>query len=258
MYKKLILYSNLTIALAWRDVRVRYQLSVLGLYWAIINPLLMAIIWSFVFSYIFRATGLNGIPYVVFLFCGLTYWNLFANSLSNAATSLTGNAMLLSKVYFPRIILPTAAVIARLVDFAFSMLVLVLIIWYYNLTPVWDPLVLLPLLAIEFFYTLGLAYIVASLNVLYRDVAQLVNIILMFWLYLSPIFYILEQVPEKIRSYFAYNTIGLLVDMQRNVLLAGDGANWHLVLISLLISIGVFILGWLVFHWLEPLFAEVM
>lgn len=258
MYKKFLLYSNLTVALAWRDVRIRYQLSILGLYWAIINPLLMAIIWSFVFSYIFRATGLSGVPYVVFLFCGLTYWNLFSNSLSNAANSLTGNAMLLSKVYFPRVILPTAAVIARLVDFIFSMLVLMCMLWYYHLVPVGNLWVLLLLLVIELMYTLGFAYIVASLNVLYRDVAQVVNILLMFWLYLSPIFYIYEQVPEKIRQYFAYNTIGVLVDMQRNILLTGTGLNWHLVSISFLISLGVLILGWLIFRRLEPLFAEVM
>lgn len=258
MFKQIRLYCNLTVALAWRDVRVRYQLSILGLYWALINPLLMAIIWSFVFSYIFRATGLSGIPYVVFLFCGLTYWNLFSNSVSTAATSLTGNAMLLSKVYFPRLILPTAAVLARLVDFVFSLLVLVLILLYYGIVPHINPLVLLPLLVIQLIYATGWAYIVSSLNVLYRDVAQVVNILLMFWMYLSPVFYVFEQVPGPIRKCFVLNTIGVLVDMQRNFLLAGEAADRGLVMVSLVISLVVFTLGLVLFRWLEPLFAEVM
>jgi len=258
LYKQMRLYCNLTLALAWRDVRIRYQLSILGLYWAIINPLLMAIIWSFVFSYIFRAKGLDGIPYVVFLFCGLTYWNLFSNSLNSAATSLTGNAMLLSKVYFPRVILPLSAVIARSVDFLFSVLVLVILFWYYDISPVLNVGVIIPLLIIQLIYTIGWAFIVSSLNVLYRDVAQLLNILLMFWLYLSPIFYVLEQVPEKVRDFFAFNTIGVLVDMQRNNILVGEPVDWGLIIISFLISIGVLAAGYLVFRWLEPLFAEVM
>ncbi|WP_242868745.1 ABC transporter permease [Desulfotomaculum copahuensis] len=258
MISKFRLYLNLTFALAWRDVRVRYQLSILGLYWAIINPLLMAIIWAFVFSHIFRAASLNNVPYVVFLFCGLTYWNLFGNSLSTATTSLTGNAMLLSKQYFPRLILPTAAVLARVVDFFFSLLVLGLLMWYFHLSPNWNLWMLLPLLVIELFYTLGFAYIVSSLNVLYRDMAQLVSIVLMFWMYLSPVFYVLQQVPEKARRYFMYNTIGLLVDAQRNIFLAGTPVNWHQVLVSFLISLAVLIAGWTLFRWLEPLFAEVM
>lgn len=258
MFKQIRLYCNLTVALAWRDVRVRYQLTVLGLYWAIINPLLTAVIWSFVFSHIFRATGLSGVPYVVFLFCGLTYWYLFANSLNTAAGILTGNAMLLSKLYFPRIILPTAAVMARMVDFLFSMLVLVLLFWYFDIEPYWNIWVLFPLLVIEIIYTLGWSYIVSSLNVLYRDVAQIVNIVLMFWMYLSPIFYVLEQVPEKVRRYFMFNTIGVVVDMQRNVLLSGAPVNWHPVLVSLAIAVGIFTFGLILFRRLEPFFAEVM
>ena len=94
-------YRDLILALAMRDVKARYQLSILGLYWAVLNPLFMALIWGFVFSDILHAAGMEGVPYVVFLFCGLTFWNFFANSLGTAANCLTGNASLLSKLYFP-------------------------------------------------------------------------------------------------------------------------------------------------------------
>lgn len=257
-WKKFCLYRDLLVSLAWRDVRTRYQLSILGLYWAVINPLLMAVIWSFVFSRIFHANSMQDVPYVVFLFCGLTFWNLFANSLVTATTALTGNASLLSKLYFPRLILPTAGVLARLVDFAFSLLVLAILLWYYHVQPAGQLWVMVFMLLVELIYALGLSYIVSSLNVLYRDVAQIVNILLMIWMYLSPVFYVLNQVPPAVRRYFAFNTIGLLVDLQRNQLLAGAPVSAHQLMVTLIPALLVFLAGWLFFRWLEPLFAEVM
>ena len=171
-HRRLGRYYDLIAGLALRDVKMRYQLSILGLYWAVLNPLLMALIWSFVFSVIFRAQGIAGVPYFVFLFCGITFWNLFSNSLMTAVNSLTGNASLLSKLYFPRAILPTASVMARLVDFAFSLVVLGVFMAIYKIVPgkalLWLPVILF----FEMVFTLGMAYIVSALNVLYRDVSQ--------------------------------------------------------------------------------------
>ena len=128
-------YYDLVLGLALRDVKVRYQLSLLGLYWAVLNPLLMALIWSFVFTQVFNARGPSGIPYVVFLFCNFTFWNLFANSLLTAVNCLTGNAGLLAKLYFPRIIMPTSSVMARLVDFSFSLIVVIGLLLYFKIIP---------------------------------------------------------------------------------------------------------------------------
>jgi ABC-2 type transport system permease protein len=257
-YRNFVRYRDLVLGLALRDVKMRYQLSVLGLYWAILNPLLMALIWAFVFSKIFRATGMEGVPYVVFLFGGLTFWNLFANSLITATNSLTGNASLLSKLYFPRVILPTASVLARLVDFGFSLIVLVIFMEAYHVRPSlyieWIPL----LLIIQLFFTLGMAYLVASLNVLYRDVSQMVGVILLLWMYLSPIFYTIDQIPAGIKRYFLFNAVGELVNMQSTLVLGGSMFSFHTLGVVTLISVGVFVLGLVVFHRLEPLFAEVM
>ncbi len=251
-------YYDLTLGLALRDVKVRYQLSLLGLYWAVLNPLLMALIWSFVFTKIFNARGPSGIPYVVFLFCNFTFWNLFANSLLTAVNCLTGNAGLLAKLYFPRIILPTSSVMARLVDFGFSLIVLVFLIVYFKITPAknlwWLPI----LLIVQLTFTLGMAYLVAALNVLYRDVNQIVGIMLLLWMYLSPVLYTINQIPKRIQAYFLFNPIGQLVSTEGGIVLGNGYVDHHAVVITMAISICVFAIGLLVFHWLEPTFAEVM
>lgn len=251
-------YYDLTMGLALRDVKMRYQLSILGLYWAVLNPLLMAVVWGFVFKVIFRAQGIEGVPYVVFLFCGITFWGLFSNSLMTSVNCLTGNASLLSKLYFPRVILPTASVVARLVDFSFSLVVLALFMAIYGVSPggklYWIPLLLL----VQLIFTLGAAYIVSALNVLYRDVAQILNVLLMLWLYISPVFYTLQQVPDGIRKYFIYNPIGQLVYMETGVILGDVSPDPAALGVTALLSVGIFILGLLVFRRIEPVFAEVM
>lgn len=257
-FRNFVRYRDLAVGLALRDVKMRYQLSVLGLYWAILNPLLLATIWSYVFVHMFRASGMEGVPYVVFLFTGLTFWNLFANSLLTATGCLTGQASLLSKMYFPRIILPTASVLARLVDFAFSLIVVAIFMAAYHVKPGpyigWIPLLLL----IELIFTLGMAYLVAALNVLYRDVSQMVGVLMLLWMYLSPIFYTLNQTPEGIRKNFVYNAVGELVSMQSSLVLGGGMFQFNTLGIVVLISAGIFVLGILIFRRLEPLFAEVM
>ena len=251
-------YYDLIMGLALRDVKMRYQLSILGLYWAVLNPLLMAVIWSFVFSNIFRAQGIAGVPYVVFLFCGITFWNLYANSLMTAVNCLTGNASLLSKLYFPRLILPSAAVMARLVDFCFSLLVLGILMAAYGVAP-GPGLYRLPLfLLVQLIFTLGMAYIVSSLNVLYRDVSQILGVLLLLWMYISPIFYTLEQVPEGIRNYFICNPIGELVYMETSAVLGKGQFDPAALGITALVSLGVLAAGVLLFRYLEPAFAEVM
>jgi len=258
MRHRLTRYCDLVTGLALRDVKMRYQLSVLGLYWAVLNPLLMTAVWSFVFSKIFRAEGIKGVPYVVFLFCGLTFWNLFSNSLMTAVNCLTGNASLLSKLYFPRVILPTSSVMARLVDFAFSLIVLAILMVIYRVTPgcklYWLPL----LIVIELVFTLGLAYIVSAVNVLYRDLGQILGVLLTLWLYISPVIYTLEQVPPGIKDYFICNPVGELIYMEVNVVLGSGVVDPAALGVTALIAAGVFLLGLLVFRRLESAFAEVM
>jgi len=254
---RLLVWAELALSLAQRDVEIRYKHSLLGLYWALINPLATAAIFAFVFGVIFHASS-RPIPYVVFLLTGLTFWNLFANGVTSATQSVTGNATLLAKVYFPRVVLPLAAVLARLIDFAFSLVVLAVFLLAYRV-PIHAEAALLPLLVLlELLFTAGVGFAVAALNVLYRDVSQLVGLLLMIWMYLSPVMYAAQGVPRALAAALLLNPMGAILEAERDLLFRGtilapwsvaEAVGWALLAVT-----G----GYLVFRRLEPLFAEVM
>ena len=243
--------------LAVRDIEIRYKHSLLGLYWAIINPLLTAAIFSFVFGVIFHASS-KPIPYVVFLITGLTFWNFFGNGVMSATTSITGSSSLLAKVYFPRVVLPTAAVMARLIDFGFSLFVLAVFVLIYRVPIHWTTLWILPILSLQVLFTLGIGYLVASVNVLYRDMTQLTGLVLMIWMWLSPVMYSIESAPTGLKEILLMNPMGAFLQAERELLFTGSLTG----LTYLWIAIGwvglVITGGLLVFKRIEPLFAEVM
>lgn len=243
--------------LAVRDVETRYKHSLLGLYWAILNPLVTAGIYSFVFSVIFHATAKH-VPYVVFLVTGLTFWNLFANGAMSATGCITGSAALLAKLYFPRVVLPTAAIMARLIDFGFSLLVLAFFVLIYRVPLHWTSMAVIPVVCIEMILALGVGYALAALNVLYRDMTQLIGLVLMVWMWLSPVMYAASSVPLRLQSLLLLNPVGGLLQAERDLLFTGritdpvglwSAAAW---------AVFAFIGGLVVFKRIEPLFAEVM
>ncbi|MCL8208196.1 MAG: ABC transporter permease [Actinomycetia bacterium] len=243
--------------LAVRDVETRYKHSLLGLYWALINPLVMALIYSFVFGTIFHANS-GTIPYVVFLLTGLTFWNLFNNGVMSATVSITGNAQLLAKLYFPRVVLPTAAVLARLIDFGFSFVILLVFIAVYRVPLHWSflflPLVLVP----QILFTLGVSFLTAALNVLYRDMNQLIGLFLMLWMYLTPVMYPATNLPTDFQAVMLLNPMGNFVEMERDLLFLGHIGHPSYVWTMLVWTVFVYALGLRVFKRIEPLFAEVM
>ena len=256
-WARMALWLELTRNLAVRDVETRYKHSFLGLYWAIINPLVNAGIYGFVFGVIFHATS-KPIPYVLFLLTSLTFWNLFANGLMSATGSVSGNAALLAKIYFPRLVLPTAAILARLIDFIFSALVLAVVIAIYGVPIHWQ-LIFVPLiLIIQIIFAMGIGYMVASLNVLYRDVNQLIGLILMAWIYFSPVMYQVSRVPASLRIILLLNPMGSTIEAERNLIYVGHLAHPHYVDLAVGSAFAVFFIGRYVFRRVEPLFAEVM
>jgi ABC-2 type transport system permease protein len=251
------LWLELTRNLAVRDIEIRYKHTLLGLYWAIINPLLTAAIFSFVFSVIFHANT-HPIPYVVFLVTGLAFWGLFANGVMSATTSVTGSAALLAKVRFPRVVLPTAAVLARLIDLGFSLFVVAVFILIYR-TPVhWTAIWIVPIVALQVLFTLGIGYLVASVNVLYRDMTQLIGLVLMIWMWLSPVMYALDSVPAPIRHVLLMNPLGAVVQAERELLFTGYVTNLSSLWVAAFWACVAFVGGLAVFNRIEPLFAEVM
>lgn len=253
----LILWAELIRNLAVRDVETRYKHSLLGLYWAIINPLTTAGIFGFVFGVIFHASS-KPIPYVVFLLTGLTFWNFFANGVMSATSSISGNAALLAKIYFPRVVLPTASVLARFIDFLFSLLVLAVFVALYRVPVHWGALWVLPVLGMEMLFTLGIGYMVAALNVLYRDVNQLVGLLLMVWMYFSPVMYAITTIPAGLRTVLLLNPMGGILQAERDLIFTGHLQDPTYLWSAATWTAFVFVAGLALFKRIEPVFSEVM
>jgi len=238
-----------------RHLRGQYKQSVLGYAWAFVNPLSQMLILSFVFSTILRFSS-EGEPYPVFLFVGLVPWIFFSGAVQSATDSVVGASSLVTKVYFPREILPTAAVLTKLVDLAFGLLILAGIMVYYGtppeLTTAWVPLIF----AIHFIFALGLALPLAALNLFFHDVRFLVGVALNLWFYLTPVLYPADTIPDKYSFIFDINPNAIFIHAYRRVIIHGDDPGLERILAGLAISLVVFFVGYYAFKKLEPGFAD--
>jgi lipopolysaccharide transport system permease protein len=238
-----------------RHLRGQYKQSVLGFAWAFVNPLSQMLILSFVFSKILRVSS-EGEPYPLFLFVGLVPWIFFSGALISATDAVVGASSLVTKVYFPREILPTAAVFTKLVDLAFGMLILIGMMVYYGAPPgataLWFPVIF----AIQLIFTLGLALPLSAMNLFFHDVRFLVGVALNLWFYLTPVLYPVDIIPEEYRWIFAINPMAIFIHAYRRVLLHGDAPDIDRMAVGLVMSLVVFILGYYLFKKLEPGFAD--
>lgn len=244
--------------LAVRDVETRYKHSLLGLYWAILNPLLSAFVYSFVFGTLLHSPTSGGQPYVVFILTGFTFWNLFANGLTSASGSITGSAALLAKLYFPRIVLPTASVLARLIDFLFSLIVLMVFVIGYRAPVHWTAFLLLPLLLLELAFALGMGFLVSSINVLYRDVTQILGLLLMIWVWVAPVMISINGRSPWIQSIFLLEPMGGIIQAERDMLFTGHLTNPASLWSASAWTFFVLLAGLTMFKRIEPLFSEVL
>jgi len=248
-------YRELLWNLAHREISQRYKQSVLGYAWVIINPLIQMIVVSFVFSTILRIPSL-GVPYIIFLSVALLPWNLFVSSLSSSAGVLVNNSSLITKIYFPREILVYATIIAKIVDFLYSCIVLVMFLIIYKISIhssiMWVPLIFL----IQMIFTIGLSLIAATFNLFYRDIQYVLNLILMLWMYLTPVMYPVEILPEKYRFVFSLNPMSVIVNAYRQVILGGGPPNLQSLSIALVMSLAIFVVGFYFFKRMEGKFAD--
>jgi ABC-type polysaccharide/polyol phosphate export permease len=239
-----------------RHLRGQYKQSVLGYAWAILNPLSQMLILSFVFATIMRFNSDSDIPFPLFLFVGLLPWIFFSSALASGTDSVVGAVSLVTKVYFPREILPTAAVFTKIVDLAFGLIILAgIMVWYGHppsTTAVWVPV----LFAIHLIFTLGLTYPLAALNLFFHDVRFLVNVALTLWFYLTPVIYPLSIVPDKYRFIYDVNPNALFIDAYRRVILYNEIPSIEKTLLGLAIAVGTFLIGYYLFKRMEPAFAD--
>ncbi|MFB2838110.1 ABC transporter permease [Floridanema evergladense] len=257
-WKDLWSYRELFYFLAWRDILVRYKQTAIGIAWALIQPFLTMVVFTVVFGQLAKLPS-QGVPYPILVFAAMLPWQFFANSLSGCSNSLISNANLISKVYFPRLIVPASAVIVSFVDFLISgMILLALMIWY-NFVPSWRILTLPLFIAIAFAAAMGGGLWLAALNVKYRDFRYIVPFIVQFGLYISPVGFSSSIVPEKWRLLYSLNPMVGVIDGFRWAILKGQvQIYWPGFILSFGLVILLFASGIWYFRKMERTFADVI
>ena len=250
-------FRDLLFVLAGRDIRVRYKQTLLGSTWVVLQPLLTAGIFSFVFGTVANLPS-DGIPYFIFAYSGLLAWNAFNGTASKASGALVGNAHLVGKVYFPRLILPLSTMGSTLVDFAVSAALLAVLLPVYGIA-FHAGLLLLPLwLALMLVLALGIGLMAGSLAVRYRDVGRVLGVFLGLLLFVSPVSYAASAVPERFRAVYSLNPLVGYIDTFRWSLLGTGSLDWRALAYSVLVSVVVLAAGLALFKRLERGFADVI
>ena len=250
-------YRELIYFLTWRDIKVRYKQTVLGGAWAILQPFLTMVVFSVIFG---RLAGIpsDGLPYPIFAYCALLPWQLFAHALTESSNSLVANERLITKVYFPRLVIPISAVLAGLLDFLVAFVVLIGMMMYYHIQPtaaVWTvPLFLL--LAVG--AALGVGLWLSALNVQYRDVRYTIPFLTQFWLFLTPVAYPSTLVPVSWRALYGLNPMAGVVEGFRWALLGKTEGPGALLAVSVAITIVILVGGLYYFRRMEKTFADVV
>jgi lipopolysaccharide transport system permease protein len=258
-WKDLWRYRELFYFLAWRDILVRYKQTAIGMAWALIRPFLTMVVFTVVFGQLAKLPSQSGAPYPILVFAAMLPWQFFSSSLGECSGSLIANANLVSKVYFPRLIVPTSAVVVCFVDFLISGMILLGLMAWYNYVPSWRILTLPLFIAIAFAASMGAGLWLASLNVQYRDFRYVVPFIMQFGLYISPVGFSSAIVPKEWQLLYSLNPMVGVIDGFRWAILGGDS---HLYLpgffLSLALVVLLFISGIWCFRKMERTFADVI
>ncbi len=255
--RELWLFRDLFLTLAGRDVKLRYRQTALGAVWVILQPLLAAGIFSFVFGKVAKLPS-DGIPYFVFSYAGLLAWNAFSSTLQRASACLIGNGPLLSKVYFPRLVLPLSTILATLIDFGVALTMMVGLMAVYHVVPTAGLLLLPVWLALILLLALGMGLYSSALMVSYRDVQYVMPVLIQFLLYGSPVAYAVSAVPAKLRAAYMLNPLAGLMEAFRWSLLGRGQLQWGPLAYSAVLCVGIFFLGALSFKRMERRFADVI
>jgi len=249
-------YRELLFFLIWRDLKVRYKQTLLGASWAIIQPLVTMIVFTYFFGRLARVPT-DGVPYPVFFYTGLVVWTYFSNALMSGANSLVGNANLITKVYFPRLIIPSAAVLSGLLDFGIASLLLVGLLIYYGFPVTVEYLMLAPLVALVTALALGFGILLSALNVRYRDVRYALSFVVQIWMFVSPIIYPSSVVPEEWRWLMVLNPMTGIVEGFRAALF-GKPMEWAALGYSTVFTCFILLYSAYLFRRMERHFAELI
>jgi lipopolysaccharide transport system permease protein len=251
-------YRELLYILVWRDLKVRYRQTLLGALWVMGQPLLTMVIFTVLFNRLARIEAGGGVPYAVFVLAGLLPWTFFSAGVTNSGNSLIGSAHLISKVYFPRLIIPASAVLAALADFGVSCLVLAGLMAWYQVVPSVGVLLLPAVVALAVLLATGVGLWLSALNVEYRDVRVVIPFLMQFWMYATPVVYPMHLLPEHWRPFVALNPLTGVVEAFRACLLGTTEIPWLALGWSTLAGLALFVSGAYFFRRTERQFADLL
>jgi lipopolysaccharide transport system permease protein len=255
--RELWAYRGLFWFLVWRDVKVRYAQTVLGVAWAVFQPVLTMVVFAVVFGRLARMPS-DGAPYPVFALAALVPWTYFATGVTAASNSLTASTGLITKVYFPRLVIPFAAIAAGLPDLAIGLAFLGVVMAAYGVAPALAAVVVLPVLVASMLVTMaGVGCWLAALNIQFRDVKFVVPVLTQVWLYASPVIYPASMVPPRFRGLYALNPMAGVIEGFRAALLGSRPVPWGDVAVSTAVGAALFVSGTLYFRRTERVFADV-
>ncbi len=255
--KELWIYRELLYFFSWRDLKVRYKQTAIGILWAVLQPFVTMVVFSVFFG---KLAGLpsDGVPYPIFVYTGLLFWQFFSSALSDTATSLISNQSIITKVYFPRLLLPISSVLTKFLDFLLSGLILIAMMVYYGYSPHLQGLLILPLLLIiTFMASSGLGLFLSAVNVKYRDVRYALPFFIQILLFITPVIYP-ASIAGKYSWILALNPMTGVIQTARATLLGATAINWSLLLISFGICAGLLIIGVVYFKRVEKYFADII
>jgi lipopolysaccharide transport system permease protein len=256
--KELWLYRELIYFFAWREIKVRYKQTVLGVLWAILQPLITTVVFTIFFGRFARMPS-DGIPYPIFVYAGLLLWNYFSFGLSHSSSSMIENADIVQKIYFPRLIIPISSCLVGLVDFFISSFILLGLMLYYSYTPqLKGILCALFLILITFLSSLGLGSFLAALNVKYRDVRYIVPFFIQLAMFLTPVIYPISIAGDRFRWILALNPMSGVIESFRKLILGTGNIDWQVLSVSCAAGIALFVFGISFFRQTERYFADII
>jgi homopolymeric O-antigen transport system permease protein len=249
------LYRELLYFLVWRDLKVRYKQTLIGGGWVIIQPFMTMVIFTLIFHNVAKIPS-DGLPYPIFSFAALLPWNLFSNSLTRGGDSVVGNVNLVTKIYFPRLILPLSGVLSPLADFAISFVILLGMMLWYSIAPTFGILLLPIFILLAIFTALAVSLWLAALNVRYRDVRYAIPFLIQIWMFASPVAYPVSVVPEKWRWLYSLNPMAGVIEGFRWAFSGQHSPDVHVIAISSSVVVALLAAGIVYFKQMERTFAD--
>ncbi len=257
-FKELVGYRDLFFFLAWRDIKVRYKQTAIGVLWALFVPLITMVVFTVFFGN-FAQIDSNGIPYPIFVYIGLVFWTFFSQAVTAASTSLINSQEIVKKTYFPRLLLPASSIFVALIDFIIASIVYIGLMVYYGIVPQLLTIVLFPLLAlITYIASLGIGLFLAAVNVKYRDVRYALPFFIQILLFVTPVIYPVSIAAADARWLLLLNPMTGVIETARATLLTSDAIDWTMIEIASLVSVIFFVVGLIYFKRTERYFADII